>query len=277
MIIYNTTANLFYYYRLILLGRLGTLAGEVSALYISAGAVNIATLIFGYVFLGIGLFAMARRRRMAEAYLAFVPFGQVFLMGRLIGDARLFGISVKWLGLAAMIAQIVSAGLKIYLDIATLPFIREIWGQGFSEEGLAEIFGVDMLGNTVGVGVYSTYLYGVQPVRVIAGLLEFPSFILMLALVFLLYRCYAPRTAFIFAFLYFVTRLSLPIVVFIIRNNSSDEYRDFMKMKMHSMYGGGNPYQYDDGSYRDPYDLSGNGKPKETPPESPFGEYDGKK
>ena len=108
---------------------------------------------------------------------------------------------------------------------------------------------------------------------IVTVITSFVSGFIDFVLLLFLFRNYSPRNSFIFLVMAVLVEILGPILVFAIRKNSCEEYREFMRMKMHSMYGGGSPYQYGDGTYHDPYDLSKKQKGEENI-EKPFSEYE---
>ena len=58
-----------------------------------------------FVLQGVGLFVMGKRREMKNKWLAFVPFVNIYYMGKLAGECGFFGHKMKNAGLYAMIAQ----------------------------------------------------------------------------------------------------------------------------------------------------------------------------
>lgn len=218
---------------------------------------------------------------MKIAYLAFIPFGSDYLMGELVGEINLFGWKTKRLGLVVMIIELVAFALTLTQDFMYLQVLLKFWNSNLSLDTGVQLYGDLVLELPVGAeGYLNTRRMSVYFVGLAKNLVGMISGIAYLVLLMYLFRNYAPKSCFLFLVLSILIEFLGPILVFVIRKNSCEEYREFMRMKMHSMYGGGNPYQYGDGTYRDPYDLSGNGNGSrngQTPPDSPFGEYDDKK
>ena len=255
-----------------------TVGGAAAA----SGLVYGGYLIFCYHFLSFGLFAMAKKRNMKIAFLAWIPVASTYLAGKLAGEAMFFGIKAKWIALVVLILQALTLVFRLITDIYFAPLLSDVWSRTLKNETFEYIYGTAeyneqgaLINSTPGVmsaDYYQGMLFGYASAAV-EGIYS----IAKVFLIYVLFLNYAPRSAWIFTLLSFFFPFMWPILVFVTRKNSSDEYREFMKMKMHSMYGGGNPYAYGDGSYRDPYDLSEEGNKKAEKPESPFGEFDDKK
>ena len=90
-----------------------------------AGGIALGVWLVLFILQGIGLYVMAKRRNMKGRALAFVPFVNLYYIGRLIGDCTLFGRKMKRPGLYAMIAQILATLLMAaYAVVATILFAR---------------------------------------------------------------------------------------------------------------------------------------------------------
>lgn len=240
-------------------------AVNFDAAAITFGAVYAAGYLAIYLFVAFALYTMAKRREIKSAAIAFVPIVNLILLDKLIGEVSFFGLKIKHMGVIALVTAVVMLAVNVASDIVYIPLFKDMSGTVFTPEG-AE-YANEVYGKTLMYFIMEVLSYAFERL----GLLIF------LFIEYYLFRCYAPRSAFLFAALAFLFPLVGAIILFVIRKNSSDEYRNFMKMKMHAMYGGGNPYQYDDGTYRDPYSVGGEKKEGEDKPDSPFGEYDDKK
>ncbi len=235
---------------------------KIGGMFIIYALSNVVVWLIGYLFLAFGLFKMARNRNMKQSYFAWIPFGQLYLIGLLISSAEIFKIKAKYLRWIVTVISLVWFALALLTDIIALPALIQIWLEDFSPVGY--IFYEEAM---------QSLPVALNAVSFITSIFELLTTIGWWVLLFVLFNSYAPKSAFFFTILSVLINPLGCILVFVVRNNSCVETREFMKMKMHSMYGGGNPYDYGDDTYRDPYDLSGGGNKKETPPESPFDEY----
>ena len=87
---------------------LSAFSTEYTVLLIGAIVYSLLNFCALFILQGIGLFTMAKRRKMQKKWLAFIPFANVYYMGKLVGECGFFGHKMKNAGLYAMIAQIVS-------------------------------------------------------------------------------------------------------------------------------------------------------------------------
>lgn len=238
---------------------------EVFAIY---ALITVASFAVIHVFLAIGFYTMAKRRNFKNAWLAWVPIAQTLVVGKLVGEVNFFGLKIKRLGLITAIVELVAFALMIVQDVIALPYLADV---------MTDVFNISS--KSYFVGVYNTLYAKVVPFYAAYTIISGIAGILSIVLIVLLFRQYAPRSYLLFSILSIFFPLAQAIIVFVIRKNSCEEYRNYMRMKMHAMYGGGNPYQYDDGTYTDPFNVgkTGDNKQKEENLESPFEEYEDKK
>ena len=240
---------------------------KIGWLFVSFSIGKLALFLLNYFFLAFGLFRMAKRRNIQKSWLAFIPFAQLYLMGTLVASTEFFNVKLRYAGLVAMILQIATFALDVTADALALPSLISVFNEDFSSFGFAAY--CDAVAN---IPLAFTF---VKWISYVVGL---GASICWFVLLYLIFTSYAPKSRMLFLVLSVLGETFFnfsvgSLLIFIIRNNSSDEYREFLKMKMHAMYGGGNPYDYSGGNYKDPYDLSGEGDKKQPPPESPFDEF----
>ena len=250
-----------------------SLLGLKLALGIGAGVWAIL-----FILQGIGLYRMAKNRVMKHRALAFVPFVNLWYMGKLAGECNVFGRKMKRAGLYAMLSQIaltIIMGLylaaELYLFMKGEPHIHEetstpYWDfSGFA--GKVETF----------------YEYG----GLFMTLFELVYAILMVVLLNGLFKQYAPQKYMVLSIVFIFLPQSRFISIFCLRNRQPIDYAAYMRAKReaymrqrqqyYNQYSGGyhnangNPYGgYRGNPYGNPY-----GQPAKKP-EEPFGEFGGK-
>lgn len=75
----------------------------------------------------IGLYKMAKNKNDKFAFLAFVPYGSSFVMGRIIGKTKLFGIEIDYPEYL-LPALIVTMMLPVSASISTILFVFFYYG-----------------------------------------------------------------------------------------------------------------------------------------------------
>ena len=63
--------------------------------------------------MGIGLYKLAKNNDVQRAYLAWIPFANLYLMGKLAGKTSIFGWKIANIGLIVMILNLVTDVLLV--------------------------------------------------------------------------------------------------------------------------------------------------------------------
>lgn len=224
---------------------------------------------------GFGLYKMAKNRGLKRKGLAFIPFANVWYIGKLAGDCNVFGQRMKRAGLYTMIAQIVSTllcgvaiAMELYLYIV----------EGAPQYDDLGVFWI----NLTGFSATAEKIYAIS--GYVLPIFQLVYEILMLILLFGLYKKYYPKNYMFLGILSLFIPLSRFIVIFVLRNRKAIDYEAYMQarrdayMRQQQQYYNtyGNPY----GGYRsygDPYNQNGYNQPQRPEPEDPFTEFGGKK
>ncbi len=254
---------------------------EDEKIFITLGVIIGAALWLGFFFLqGAGLFVMAKRRGLTRRWLAFVPFANIYYMGKIAGKCDFFGHKMTNAGLYAMIAQILASTTAI-LAVLSEWYLNYNYGVPvLTEMGSASWLGLSGFSQTVNKCYeVSTILFS------LTGLV---AEILIVILLIGLFKKYSPRNYRLLAVLSFFIPATRFIAVFVLRNNEEIDYEAYMR-RMREAYvrrqqqyynGYGNPYggNYDN-PYGNPYggySQDGgmqNGQAPTLPPEEPFEEF----
>lgn len=220
-----------------------------------------------YVFQSIGLYTMAKKQGLKRRALAFIPFANIYYMGKITGECRFFSRKVKYVGLYAMLAQI-CVSVAAFLTIAAQFYLYVTYGEPRYDS--ATEFGT-LLSTPVWDGVSGSV--GKLAVWCInyGDLLFIPTFgliyeVLMLVLLVALYKKYTARWYFPLSILWLFAPLSKTIVVFVLRNRQPIDYEAMMRarreeyIRRQQQYGNpygnryGNPYGNPYGNhYGNPY------------------------
>lgn len=236
-----------------------------------------------FILQGFGLTAMAKRRGLKKRWLAFIPFANIWYIGKIAGECTVFGQRMKRAGLYTMIAQILTT-LLCGLSIAVQLYLYFVEGAPEYDQ-----FGIPFWINLTGFSSVAYKFYGVS--QYILPIFQLVYEVFMLILLIALYKRYAPRNYFILGLLALFIPVSRFIVIFVLRNRQGIDYEAYMRARheaymrqqqQYNGYGGYNPYY--GGGYNRPYgNPYGNpyGAPQNAPqnapqpPEDPFGEFGG--
>ncbi len=243
------------------------LAYEMKVLMISLIVAGGLYLI-GHVFGGIGLYKMAKRAEDKFAWMAFVPVLNTYLSGRLAGEANVFSMKVKRMGLYVAIAEFLYIVLNIFLLVIGTILANPAWNQVTTQtvEGVEYITGTQYLIDQMPLNMrwLPTMEFALQIVTYIWSILLLFMFIFLYMSFFRKYYARGPlMMAFICSF--FPVR---GYVFFAVRNNAPVDYNQWMQERIRMMqrqqYGGqpygGQPYGNYGGQppYGSPYDNNGN-------------------
>ena len=238
------------------------------------GGMIVGASIWAIVFIlqGLGLYKMAKNRAMHKKWLVFVPFANIWYIGKLAGDCNVFGQRVKRAGLYTMLAQIITT-LVCALALAMEVYLYAVVG----EPNYHEELGIYYWGNLTGFSVTADKIYTIS--GYILPIFQLVYEIFMLVLLFGLYKKYYPKNYMFLGILSLVLPMASYIVIFVLRNRKAIDYEKYMQarreayMRQQQQYynGYGNPYGYN------PYGQNGYNQPQRPQPEEPFSEFGGKK
>ena len=230
-----------------------------------------------FIFQGFGLYTMAKNRRMKDKWKAFVPFVNIHYIGKLSGKCYIFGQRVKHAGLYAMLAQIVVTVL-CGLVIASEIYLYSTCGMPMYDK-----WNIPYWTGLQGFSLAVSRFFDVSDY--ILSIFNLVYTLLMLVLLFGLYKKYYPQNYMIFGFLVLLEPLSRCIVIFVLRNRQAVDYEAYMRaryeayMRRRQQYQNphgdtyGNPYR---NQHNNPYgNAYGSSQPSQnmSEPEDPFAEF----
>ena len=221
------------------------LAYEMKVLMISLIVAGGLYLI-GHVFGGIGLYKMAKRAGDKFAWMAFVPVLNTYLSGRLAGEANVFSLKVKHMGLYVTIAELLYIVLNIFLLVIGTFLANPSWNQVTTQtvEGVEYITGTQYMIDQMPLNMrwLPTMEFALQIITYIWSILLVLMFI---SLYLSFFRKYYARGPLMMAFIcsFFPVR---GYVFFAVRNNAPVDYNQWMQERIRMMqqqqYGGQPPY-----------------------------------
>ncbi len=231
---------------------------------------------------GVGLYTMAKRRGMKKKGLAFVPFANIFYMGKIVGDCAFFGHKMKNAGIYAMIAQILSVVVTL-LYISCECYLYVMHGAPLSSD--TNLLALPQWDTLTGFSevAYTIYEYS-GAVYYIVGLI---SQIMLIILTLGLYQKYSPRNYRILTVLAFMFAPARFIIAFVLRNRPPVDFEEYRRrqyeayMRRQQQYYNqyGNPYNnpygrppYGGNPYGNGYGNNGQNQ-NDTPAEEPFEEF----
>lgn len=217
-----------------------------------------------FVLQGIGLYTMAKRRGMKKKALAFIPFANIYYIGKLSGESVVFGQRMKRAGLYAMIAETIASVLCVAM-IASQLYLYINCGEPMIDETFGTPYWV-----VTGNGVASVIAKFMDVSSYFIGIAQLVAKVLMLILLSGLYKKYSPRNYFFLG----VLTIMLParyLIIFALRNRKAIDYEAYMRARREAYMRQQQQYrQQYYGGYGNSY-----GNPYQPPqkPEDPFGEF----
>lgn len=212
-----------------------------------------------YLLRSIGIYVLAKRQKVDNLYLAFIPFAWVFLLCKLIPDVRFFGIPFSKIAVWVMISFIVKGVCDLVYDYFNyFPYIGYFFQDAeamitftSTEEGTIITAGANFFNpyanNSVLVLINNTCV-------IISRILAFINTVFTVFIYIDLFKLYWPEH-YVIASVFSVLGL-FPIFMFVIRKKDKINYMDYIRARY---YGGYNPY--------------GNRSENDEVPQHPFSEF----
>ncbi len=224
--------------------------------------ISLAISLAFYLLRSFGLYAMAKKKELSHAFIAFIPCVWIFTACKLIGKVKCFGSTFERLALLFAIALAVGQGLNfIYNFLIYFPVAGNFLAG-------REMFLVMVTDTTVGVDAYTQgmvhlsgdiYGYGlVNPyvrlgisqntIDVILNIIYYVStltdiavLVVTITLYVSLFRAYVPQHYILFSVLSVFLGIFAPLV-FAIRKKDSIDYNDYLRQRYNAWYSNGSYY-----------------------------------
>ncbi len=212
---------------------------------------------------------MAKKRGYDKLYLAWIPFLNFILLGKLVGETVLWGFKVKNLGLLVCVLYAVTFTMVAFLNLGYYVNRFEIVFN-FKVQ-----FKSDFVKNWMsGAGT----LFSI--VNILHTVISLVEIFTKASLIYCIFRQYCPERAFIYMIVSVLVDALFGPILFIIRNRNKINYIYIRPQAYNNPYG--NPYNNPYGNpYNTPYNNSGygqnnNAQNAESIDEDPFPEFSNK-
>ena len=248
-----------------------------------------------YLLRSIGIYVLAKRQGIRKAYLAWIPCVWIYVVCKLLGNARFLNQPIRSFAHLMTIAFAIAEVLTfVYNFLQYFPLLEYMLMGGNVYVGKASQFGGELfayLSVGEGVNVYVTQqLYplgmSISTVdKVLDGIalasyfFDLASIFIVVSVYFSLFRKYWPQHYMLISLLSIFISFLFPIFVFVIRKKNPIDFNEYMR----SRYGAyqnpyGRPYNPYSNQYGNPYGAQGGqGAPRPQQPESPFEDFEDKK
>ncbi len=242
-----------------------------------------------YLLRSIGLFVLAKRQGVKKAFLAWIPGVWLFVLCRVLKNARIFNQPVQSLAVFMTVIFSIAEFLSfVYSFLLYFPlFDYALIGGGTLYIGTKAQFGGELiryLNLDSGLGVYVTkviYPFGmsvstlskiITVLDYVSPLFDLASIFITISLYFALFRKYWPQHYMLASLLSIFLGL-FPIFMFVIRKKNPIDYNAYLRARYGAYQ---NPYGNPYGGYGSPYGTQG-GYSRPQEPSSPFEDFEDKK
>lgn len=224
-----------------------------------------------HLFGGFGLYTMAKKANISGRWMAFVPFLNTYLSGKLAGEFTVFGKKMKRGGLYTMLVEILLVALYIFVLVVEFQRLDPAFMvEKFDASGSWYEFDISLVplaarGVVQAADILSYIAYG----------LEFVLLFFMCILYNAFFKKYYARSPFLMTFLCAVLPLR-GYVLFAVRNNAPIDYTAYMRRRMEeaARRQGYNPYGPANGNpYGPPHNGGGSYTPPSGGPDEPFSDF----
>ena len=230
-----------------------------------------------FVLQGVGIYTMATKQGFKKRGLAFVPFANLWYIGKLAGECHFFGQRMKRAGMYAMIAQILVAVVSI-LTIAAEQYLWMTQGAPKIATDYEYYYWTGLSGFALHVARFFDVSGYVLPI--------FQLFVEIFLVVVMMGLCkkYAPKNYTLLGLLVLFVPVSRFIIIFVLRKRQPIDFEAYMRarheafMRAQQQYYSrqnpyGNPYGTPYNTQNSPYGSAGADEKSEAKPADPFDEF----
>ena len=216
-------------------------------------------IIVGFIFKGFAIRYIAKKKGLNDLWMAFVPFLNYYLLGKVLGKAIIWGNPINNVGLWLAIVSCAQFVLSTLLNVGYYNQIIEYLG--YTVEYTSKF--VENWANGIG------WLYDIT--LIVSLIIDLGYIFFYVSFIFLTFRKLNPRRSILFSVLSIFVEPLFGIFLFVSRKNEPFSYEDYLKMHARSYYGG----SYYNGAYYGPNNNANQPNGEEKPKvEDPFPEFE---
>lgn len=199
-----------------------------------------------FILKAIAIKTLAKNKGFDKLYLAWIPFLNYVLLGKVVGTCFLFRKKVKNIGILVAITSIIGFIVFTLLNVGAYVYdIEQFLGAEINFNSTFITNWVNAQGLAYVIVYYVYYAF------------SFVEIILKASLIFFIFRKYAPERAFIYMLVAIFFDFMFGVLLFVIRNRNASNYDDFLRTRVRADY-----------SYYDP-----NSQYSKNPESDPFPEF----
>lgn len=175
-----------------------------------------------FILKAIAIKTLAKNKGLDKLYLAYIPFFNYILLGKVIGTSYLFRHKVNNIGLLVTIATLISFVMKTLLNLG---YYVSVVGAYFNVTSITynSVFVSNWMSQTGAFFTVIWYLYDVIAIIEI---------VLTASIIFFIFRKYAPERAFIYSLISIFFEFMFGPLLFLIRNKTASAYDNFMRSRV---------------------------------------------
>ena len=197
-----------------------------------------------FVLKAIAIRTMAKNKGLDKLYLAWIPFFNYILLGKVIGTVFLFRKKVNNVGVLVAIFSAITFTVQTLLNLGYYVYnLGEFLGFNILDYG--SIFVENWM---LQKGVFYTVIYYLYDILAIIEI------VFTVSLIFFVFRKYAPERALIYAIISVFIDPAFAVLLFVIRNRKPDGFANYTRVYVRPNYDTyNNPYKGSDKPENDPF------------------------
>ena len=200
-----------------------SLTDNMTIIIVSA-VITVALMVALFILQGIGIYVMAKKQGLKKRVLAFVPFVNIWYIGKLAGECHFFGQRMKRAGMYAMIAQILFAVVSI-LTIAAEQYLWMNYGAPQMAAEYQYYYWTGLSGFALHVSRFFDISGYILPIFQL--LFEIFLVVIMMGLC----KKYAPKNYMMLGMLVLFVPISRFIIIFVLRKRQPIDYEAYMRAR----------------------------------------------
>lgn len=229
--------------------------GQDAAFIIMYFIIDSLIIIAAFLFKAFAINYIAKKRGLDKTYLAFIPFFNFILLGKIVGKTVVWGKKVDNVGLILCILTLANFVLSTLLDLGD--YAKELGSVfGFTITDYKLAFVENWMKQT---GVFFNVI------NIIYTISAFIELFFRISVYFLIFRMYCPERAFMYMIISIFIDSLFGVFLFIVRKRNPFDFNSFYRAR-YTTY---NPYNND-------YNSKAYSQPEGKKEEDPFPEFSDK-
>ena len=220
-------------------------------------------IIAAFLFKAFAINYIAKKRGLDKTYLAFIPFFNFILLGKIVGKTVVWGKKVDNVGLILCIMTLANFVVSTLLNL------------GYYAQELGSVFGFTITGYKLAfvenwMKQTGAFFYVIDIIYTISAFIEL---FFRVSVYFLIFRMYCPERAFMYMIISVLVDSLFGVFLFIVRKRNPFDFNSFYGARYTTYNPYGNPYN---NPYNNDYNSKAYSQPEGKKEEDPFPEFSDK-